>query len=235
MRRRFRLVLSGSCAVLAAMACLLYGEHTREEAERARAEALERYGGEVVSLVVATETIEAGGVIDRSNVAERDWVSDLAPADAVTGIDTVLGDEVSVPVSAGVPLTALNFRDAEDAVEVPADRMALSVPVSDDMGIASSMEVGATLAAYEVSDMGVRVLADDLQVLASPQSSGGPLSSGSVTVAVAPADVAQILAASGEGSLRLALPGEGALELTQEVPATPTEVTARETGEAEGA
>ncbi|MDM8270373.1 SAF domain-containing protein [Thermophilibacter provencensis] len=235
MRRRFRLVLSGSCAVLAAMACLLYGEHTREEAERARAEALERYGGEVVSLVVATETIEAGGVIDRSNVAERDWVSDLAPADAVTGIDTVLGDEVSVPVSAGVPLTALNFRDAEDAVEVPADRMALSVPVSDDMGIASSMEVGATLAAYEVSDMGVRLLADDLQVLASPQGSGGPLSSGSVTVAVAPADVAQVLAASGEGSLRLALPGEGALELTQEVPVTPTEVTASETGEAEGA
>ena len=235
MRRRFRLVLSGSCAVLAAMACLLYGEHTREEAERARAEALERYGGEVVSLVVATETIEAGGVIDRSNVAERDWVSDLAPADAVTGIDTVLGDEVSVPVSAGVPLTALNFRDAEDAVEVPADCMALSVPVSDDMGIASSMEVGATLAAYEASDMGVRLLADDLQVLASPQGSGGPLSSGSVTVAVAPADVAQVLAASGEGSLRLALPGEGALELTQEVPVTPTEVTASETGEAEGA
>lgn len=235
MRRRFRLVLSGSCAVLATMACLLYGEHTREEAERARAEALERYGGEVVSLVVATETIEAGGVIDRSNVAERDWVSDLAPADAVTGIDTVLGDEVSVPVSAGVPLTALNFRDAEDAVEVPADRMALSVPVSDDMGIAASMEVGATLAAYEVSDMGVRLLADDLQVLASPQGSGGPLSSGSITVAVAPADVAQVLAASGEGSLRLALPGEGALELTQEVPVTPTEVTASETGEAEGA
>ncbi|HJA28141.1 MAG TPA: Flp pilus assembly protein CpaB [Candidatus Olsenella pullicola] len=235
MRRRFRLVLSGSCAILAAMACLLYGEHTREEAERARAEALERYGGEVVSLVVATETIEAGGVIDRSNVAERDWVSDLAPADAVTGIDGVLGDEVSVPVSAGVPLTALNFRDAEDAVEVPADRMALSVPVSDDMGIASSMEVGATLAAYEVSDMGVRLLADDLQVLASPQSSGGPLSSGSVTVAVAPADVAQILAASGEGSLRLALPGEGALELAQEAPVAPTEVGASETGEAEGA
>lgn len=235
MRRRFRLVLSGSCAILAAMACLLYGEHTREEAERARAEALERYGGEVVSLVVATETIEAGGVIDRSNVAERDWVSDLAPADAVTGIDSVLGDEVSVPVSAGVPLTALNFRDAEDAVEVPADRMALSVPVSDDMGIASSMEVGATLAAYEVSDMGVRLLADDLQVLASPQSSGGPLSSGSVTVAVAPADVAQILAASGEGSLRLALPGEGALELAQEAPVAPTEVSASETGEAEGA
>lgn len=235
MRRRFRLVLSGSCAILAAMACLLYGEHTREEAERARAEALERYGGEVVSLVVATETIEAGGVIDRSNVAERDWVSDLAPADAVTGIDGVLGDEVSVPVSAGVPLTALNFRDAEDAVEVPADRMALSVPVSDDMGIASSMEVGATLAAYEVSDMGVRLLADDLQVLASPQSSGGPLSSGSVTVAVAPADVAQILAASGEGSLRLALPGEGALELAQEAPVAPTEVSASETGEAEGA
>ena len=232
MRRRLRLVISGSCAVIAVAACLLYGEHTREEAERARAEALERYGGEVVTLVVATRTIEAGEIVDASNVAERDWVSDLAPVDAVTGLDSVLGSEVSEPVSAGTPLTALNFRDSEDAVEVPQGRVALSVPMGDDQGIASSLEAGATLAAYEVSDTGVRLLAEDLQVLASPQEAGGPLSSGSVTVAVDPVDVAALLAASVRGSLRLVLPGDGALDLAQATPIAPTEVPVESTEDA---
>lgn len=235
MRRRLRLVVSGACALLAVVLCLLYGDQTRAEAERARAEALERYGGEVVSLVVATRAIEAGELVSRDNVTERDWVSDLAPAGSVTGLDAVLGAEVSVPVAEGMPLTELNFREPTDAVEVPAGRVALSVPIGDDQGIATSMDAGATLAAYEVSETGVRLLADDLQVLLGPQGSSGLLSSGSVTVAVEPAEVAPILAASEEGSLRLALPGDGALELSQEAPTAPSEVPAEDGGGAEGA
>ena len=88
--RRFRLLLSGSCALLSAVLCLAYGEHIREESERVRAEALERYGGEVVTLVVATEGIEAGESVSRSNASERDWLVDLAPENAVTGLDAVL-------------------------------------------------------------------------------------------------------------------------------------------------
>lgn len=224
MTRRFRLILSGSCAVLAALSCLLYGQSVREEADRARAEALERYGGEVVSLVVATEGIEAGETVDRSNVAERDWLADLAPSDAVTGIDSVLGTKVSVPVAAGVPLTALNFRDVEDAVEVPADRVALSLPVTGDLVLPPGLSAGAELAAYEAADEGVRLLADDLLVLATPQAGEGIYASGSLTVAVAPENVAPVLAASGEGSLRLALPGDEALSLDETAPAAPTEV-----------
>ena len=147
MTRRFRLLLSGSCALLSAVLCLAYGEHIREESERVRAEALERYGGEVVTLVVATEGIEAGESVSRSNVSERDWLVDLAPENAVTGLDTVIGAEVSVPVAAGVPLTELNFRDATEAVEVPSDRVALSVPLDDDLGVPPGTEAGESLAA----------------------------------------------------------------------------------------
>ena len=140
-----------------------------------------------------------------------------------------------VPVAEGMPLTELNFREPADAVEVPAGHVALSVPIGDDQGIATSMDAGATLAAYEVSETGVRLLADNLQVLLGPQGSSGMLSSGSVTVAVEPAEVAPILAASEEGSLRLALPGDGALELSQEAPTAPSEVPAEDGGGAEGA
>lgn len=228
MTRRFRLVLSGACAVLAALLCLLYGRHVQQEAERARSEALERYGGEVVSLVVATEGIEAGETVDRTNVAERDWLADLAPADALTGIESVLGAQVSVPVAAGVPLTELNFRDVEDAVEVPPDRIALSLPLTSNLTVPPGLGPGSTLAAYEVTDSGVRLLSEELTALAVPQVGSGLYSAGALTVAVAPGDVAAVLAASGEGSLRLALPGDEALGLDDGALTAPTEVPAED-------
>lgn len=229
MTRRFRLVVSGACALLAATLCLAYGRAERERVERERSEALERYGGEVVSLVVATEGIEAGQVVDRGNVAERDWLADLAPEGAVTGIDAVLGSEVSVPVAAGAPLTDLNFRDPSDAVDVPADRVALSVPASADLGLPPATAAGDVLAAYEVTADGVRSISRDVQVLAAPQAGSGLMSTGTLTVAVRPGEVARVLAASGEGSLRLALPGDEALTGSGEEVAAPSEVTA-ETG-----
>ncbi|WP_455138145.1 SAF domain-containing protein [Thermophilibacter sp.] len=235
MTRRFRLVVSGACALLAAALCLAYGQAEREKVERERSEALERYGGEVVSLVVATEGIEAGQVVDRGNVAERDWLADLAPEGAVTGIDAVLGSEVSVPVAAGAPLTDLNFRDPSDAVDVPADRVALSVPASGELGLPPATAPGDVLAAYEVTADGVRPISGDVQVLAVPSVGSGLMATGSVTVAVRPGEVARVLAASDEGSLRLALPGDEALAASGEAVAAPSEVTAETGDEGDGA
>lgn len=232
MTRRFRMVLSGACALLAATLCLAYGQHARDQVEQERAEALERYGGEVVRLVVATEGIEAGQVVDRGNVVERDWLADLAPADAVTQLDAVIGSEVSVPVASGAPLTSLNFRDPADAVEVPADRVAISVPVGNDLGLPPATAAGDTLAAFAVTEDGVRSISGDVQVLASSQTGSGLMGAGTLTVAVCPGEVAPMLEASGEGSLRLALPGDDAREATGEGTAAPSEVPA-ETGDAE--
>lgn len=226
MTRRFRLVVSGSCALLAAALCALYGQSVRDEAERVRSETLARYGGEVVSLVVAPEGLEAGDVVDRRNAVERDWLADLAPEGAVVGIDSVVGAEVTVPAAAGAPLTELNFRDGEDAVEAPSGRVALSVPVTADLGLPASVAAGTTLAAYEVAESGVRLVATGLQVLRAPSEATGALSRGSVTLAVEPADVASVLAASAEGSLRLALPADDAGDLAETLPSAPSEVRA---------
>ena len=234
MRRRFRFVASGVCALLAAAFCLAYGQQVREEVRQERTEALERYGGEVVTLVVATRGIEAGETVDRTNVAEQDWLADLAPADAVTSLDEALGAEVSVPVAEGVPLTALNFRDDAEAVEVPADRMALTVPADDDLGVPPGTKAGDTLAAYEVREGAVRLLVSDLRVLAAPQDSGGTFAEGELTVAVSPGDVAPMLAASEEESLRLALPGSDAIGAAEEAGGAPTDVPAEGAGQGDG-
>lgn len=230
MRRRLRLAVAGTTAMLAAVACVLYGQQVREEAQRVRAEALERYGGEVVSLVVATEPLEVGDVVDRRNVAEREWLVDLAPAGAVRGLDSVLGTEVTVPVAEGAPLTSLNFRDAEDALEVPEGLVAISVPLSNDLALPRSVEVGSELAAYAVTEDGVRLVSKSLQVIGAPSEQTGLLSGGELTVAVAPQDVAALLSASDSGALRLALPSdEGALEEAAQAQA-PGEVSAEQNG-----
>lgn len=224
MTRRFRLALSGTFAILAAGLCVLYGQQVRQEAERVRSEAMERYGGEVVSLVVATEGIEAGEVVGRQNVAERDWLADLAPADAVTGIDEVLGLEVTVPVCAGAPLTALNFRTDADAVEVPSGHVALSVPVTDRLGLPSSVQPGTVLVAYEVLDSGSRVISGSVQVLRSAGDETALGTRGSVTVAVLAQDVTAVLDASTEGTLRLALPAQDVTEAIAQGVEAPSEV-----------
>lgn len=228
MNRRFRLVVSGACAAVSVALCLAYGEHVRRESERVRAEALERYGGEVVTLVIAAEGIEAGEPVTRANAVEREWLVDLAPTGAVTGLDEVLGDEVSVPAAAGAPLTELNFRDDAEAVEVPEDKVAIAVAAGGELGVAPGTSVGDVLAAYEVGEEGVRLISADVRVLSGPQAAAGGLSPGLLTVAVAPDDVAWLLSASGEGSLRLALPGERALEFVEADRPAPTSVPAVE-------
>lgn len=232
MKRRTRLVVSGALALLAAAACALYGQQVRDEAQRVRAEALERYGGEVVRLVVATEGLEAGDVVSRANVAEREWIADLAPQGAVTGLDAVLGSEVTVPAAAGAPLISLNFRERADAVEVPEGMVAISVAVTDDLGLPRSVEAGSALSAYEVADDGVRLITGGVEVVEAPVDTGGLVTSGELTVAVAPEDVASVLAASASGALRLALPSEEAAALPEEQVQAPTEVSAGDAGAA---
>lgn len=209
MSRRWKYIASGFCALLAAALCLAYGEQVRAQCERERTEALERYGGEVVRLVVATELIEAGDAIDGTNATERDWVAELAPEGALTSFDDAKGLKVSVPVAAGMPVTDLNLRDPEEAVEVPSGKMAITIATDDDTGVPPGLETGVTLAAYEVGAEGVRLVADDLKVLSAPAGTTGAVLSDQLTVAVSPEDVAPLLATSQDGSLRLVLPGEG--------------------------
>ena len=228
MTRRFRFALSGSCAVLAALLCALYGQHVHDEADRVRAEALERYGGEVVSLVVAPEGLEAGEVVDGRNAIERDWLADLAPDGAVVDLEDVMGDEVTIPAAAGAPLTALNFRDSEDAVEVPSGRVALSLPVSESLGLPPSAAAGTVLAAYRVSNTGVSLVSADLQVLRTASETSVVGARGSVTVAASPGAVASVLSASAEGTLRLALPADDVPDLSEGSGVAPTEVMPEE-------
>lgn len=231
-RRRFRFVVAGALAVLSALLCVLYGQHVRAEAERVRSEALERYGGEVVTLAVAAVDLEPGDVVSRQNVTERDWLADLAPTEAVVALDSIMGREITVPAAAGVPLTAVNFRQDEESVEVPSGCVALSFPLTDKCSLPASAGVGTALVAYEVRDEGATVVASRLQVLRVAGEQGGVGSKLAVTVAVSPDEVTRVLTASAEGTLRLALPADDLSDLgvRQSVPTAPKNVAPEPSG-----
>ncbi|WP_444328762.1 SAF domain-containing protein [Paratractidigestivibacter sp.] len=207
MNKRMRIAVSGGFAALTVVFCALYAQEVRADADRQRAEVLERFGGESVRLVVAVDGLEAGDVVSRQNVVEKDWVGDLAPKGALTSLGDAIDRKVTVPVDEGAPLTELNFRDEGEMPEVPAGYMAVQVPLSDKLGLPSSVATGSRLVAYEVGDDGTRLITGDIRTLVAAQSTGA-VSRGAVSLAARPDDVSRILAASAEGSLRLAVPAD---------------------------
>ncbi len=229
---RFRVLFSTACAVLAVMVCLNYAQHVQAEADRARSEVLARYGGEVVTLVVSSAALEPGDIATQSNVTTREWLVDLAPEGALTSLDEVLGKEVGNAAPKGVPLTDVTFRDASTMAEVPAGRVAVTVPVTDRLGVPRDISQGATLAAYEVSGEGTSLICASMSVLAAPaQTSLG--ATPQLTLAVLPEDVPAILAASASSDLRLVMPGTSVAQDEEGMadPAAPEEVKADESEE----
>ncbi len=208
MSGRFRIVLSLAFALLGVVSCLAYADSVRSEAERVRSDAIARFGGEVAELVVADRPLEAGDVVTEHDVNVRDWVSDLAPSGALTDLDDVVGRQVSVPVAEGAPLTELNFRDESVLAEVPAGHVAVSVPVTEKLGISRGVTRGARLSAYAVSDEGPRLIAGDIEVLSELGTTTGIVASQQVTIAVLPNDVTAVLSASASGELRLVIPAD---------------------------
>ena len=230
MSPRFRIVLSAAFALLGVVSCLAYADTVRTEAERVRSDAIERFGGEVAQLVVPTQTLETGEVVSERNVQVRDWVAELAPTDAITSLDEVIGLEVRVPVAEGVPLTQLNFREEESISEVPAGHVAVSVPVTDKLGISRGVVRGTRLEAYAVTSEGPSLVATDVEVLSEVGTTSGVVASQQVTIALLPDDVAAVLGASATGDLRLVMPASDlkASEREQDESSAPEEIVLEE-------
>lgn len=210
MRRNARLILSIACGALSVVLALAYGESARAEVRAERSEVLERYGGEVTHLVVARSAMSAGTLISDGNVEEREWLADMAPTGAITSLDDVVGVRLTSDVAAGEPLNELDIAADKDVLEVPEGRVAISVRLTDKTGLASGVTEGARVLAYRNVDDALHLITNDTTVLSV---SGTATSSGVQTVclAVLPSSVEDVLAASSDGSLRLALPGAGVL------------------------
>ena len=221
---KFRIALSLACAVLAALIFLSYGDHIRADAEQVRSEAIARYGGEIVSIVVSNRTLEAGETISAADVTQCDWVADLVPEGAFINLDEVIGKGVTVPIAKGAPVCDLNFRTNDEQLEVPQGMVAVSVPLTDRTGVPVEVVAGSNVIAYATSDEGTTLVTEDVVVLSMPESSSIGAAA-TLTLAVSPDAVPVVLTASAEGTLRIVVPADdvdntaGAVQADPSVPA----------------
>lgn len=222
MSLRFRIAFSGACAVLAVLLCLGYADGVRAEAEQMRSDAIARFGGEVTQVVVASGALEPGEVVGERDVALRDWVSQLVPEGALTRLEDVVGREVTVPVGRNAPVSELAFREEGASLDIPEGSVAVSIPVTDKLGVSRNVRQGARVAAYRIGADGTQLICPDAQVLSAPAQSA-PLASGvQLTFAVPAQSAADVLAASASGDLRMVLPADGVdLVGTSEEPTAP--------------
>ena len=204
MRRRARIVTSAACGVAAALLAMGSVQSARADVQRERSELLERYGGEVASLVIARRELASGSVVSESDVEQRDWLADLAPEGAFTSVGDIVGSRLTSPVAKGAPLTRLSIASGEGDVEVPEGRVAVSVRAGERAGIPLDVASGARVLVYEAG--GVRLVCGDALVLGG--SSTRSSSDASLTLAVYPDEVSGVLTAAAAGALRVVLPAD---------------------------
>ena len=94
MKKRL-LVCGVVCGLICAVCVFLYTEMVYAEADSKRTEALQRYGGEQVEVLVATKTIHPGETLDPSNCTTTTWLSDLLPEGALMNIDETAGKQAT--------------------------------------------------------------------------------------------------------------------------------------------
>lgn len=117
-----------ACGLCCALCVALYLASVRGEVDAARAEALERYGGDQVEVCVAKRDLAAGEVVDASAVVTKMWVADLLPDTAVTDSSQIIGKRLGSNVIKGEVLCSRRTEMSDSELAVPAGMAAISVP-----------------------------------------------------------------------------------------------------------
>ncbi|OUN86988.1 Flp pilus assembly protein CpaB [[Collinsella] massiliensis] len=210
MRRGVRFALSAVSGVLVLVLVSWYGSSIRAEAERERQDLLASYGGDVVSVCVASHDIAAGEMLDEGDVRMEDWVAGLLPADAATSIEDVVGKRVSSSVPERAVLCPVYFQERTGGLEVPEGAVAVSVAVDPAHAVGGSVASGDAVDVY-LSGAGLadRICRATVIDTSAEQAGGASGDLSWVTLAVEPDRVSELLAAVAQGTVSLVAPGSG--------------------------
>ena len=206
MTKKTRILISVLSALLASFCFFAYVQSVRAEAEKSRAEAIQKYDGELTSILVATKQIEPGETLSSSNTQVKSWISDLIPEGAITNPESVMGRTVSSVIGVGMPVVSLHLRSVASQITIPENLIGLTISHGEKYGLAERLSAGTKLAAYEVTDSLITCIASDISVL-SDDTEGTLYTSSSVTLGLTPEQVPAVLSAYARGTLRFTLPG----------------------------
>jgi len=199
------------CAVCCAACVALYLAHVNQQAESERAEALARYGGEQIEVLVATRTIAAGETVTEGSVDTRLWLADLLPEGAVTSADEVVGKQLGSSILKGEVVSTQRLSKATSDFEVPEGMAAVSVPTRDVQALGGALQPSMSVQVYATGASSTSLLIKDALVLETSLVESGSLTSGSsawVTLAVPAESVQELVAAAQNLELYFVLLGE---------------------------
>lgn len=215
--KRGALIAGVTCGVLCAACVFAYSTMVRGEADSARAEAMQRYGGERVDVLVATRDIYPGETVDASNAQTKTWLSDLLPAECLTSFEDVKGSQVTSLIVAGEAISSRRFESGGSGIDVPQGYVALSVPAEDVQAVGGSLASGDVVDVYATGSQ-TACIGKHISVLATnvDHSSGLKTKVSWVTLAV-PVDQSQeFVTASQSMDIYFVLPSNKSGELGSE-------------------
>lgn len=214
MRIDKKMAVGIACAVACALCVFGYTQSVRGEADRVRAEALAKYGGDQVEVCVATRDIPAGETLSASSVEMRSWLVSMLPDQAVTNAKQVLGKQVTSPIMAGEVVSGKRFGTLSSSFDVPSDMVAVSVSAKEVQAVGGALKPGSSVDIYSAGASGVTLIAQGVSVLATSAFDTSGTGSGAalswVALAVKPSAVAEIIAAEERTELYFVLPGQDA-------------------------
>ena len=206
-----RLLIGGiACGIICALCVFFYTELVYAEADSKRSEALQRYGGEQVEVLVATRTIHPGETLDPSNCSSKTWLSDLLPEEALQNMDEIQGKQATSLILQGEVVSRSRFNNETKELDIPAGYVAIALPAQDIQAVGGSITPGNKVDVYATGNK-TTCLGRNLEVLAT---SAGTEDNSSrtkitwVTLAVKPEKTQEFVTASESMEIYFTLPSE---------------------------
>lgn len=210
-KQKRQLVLSATCAALAAMSVFAYTATIKSEAQTQRMQAIEHYGGLQVNVVVAARDIGIGEEIAAGDVSEVEWLVDLLPqSDVATQLSEVEGQVAQSDIKKNEPILLERVGTSSSRVAVPNGLEAVSISSDDVLAVGGAIRAGSLVDVYvetskgKIVQLGERILVLETSTLGSSDDAAKQITW--VTLAVDPSNVSDLIAASTKGTIHLALP-----------------------------
>lgn len=209
MQKRMTTIVSVACGLLCATCVLLYLLSVNGQIEHARAEALERYGGEQVEVCVAKRDIAPGQTVSASDIDTKLWVAALLPAGAKSASADVVGSQASALILSGEVITDRRLGAQSASLSVPEGMVAISVPAKNVQAVGGAVSPGMKVDVYSTGGTSTKRIGESVMVLATSASTDDRATAEVtwLTLAVKPASAEQLVSAAQGSSLYFTLPG----------------------------
>lgn len=215
--KRSTLIIGVLCGLACVAGVLVYASLLQNEADAARNEAMARYGGEQVEVLVATRDIFPGETLSSANTEVQTWLSDLLPDECIASAGEAQGAQLASMVIEGEAISLKRFQSETASLDVPSGCVAISVPAKDVQAVGGSLAVGSRVDVYATGSTTARLGSNVLVLATNASTSESTKASVSwVTLAVPQDQSQEYVTASQSMELYFTLPADSSDESSSE-------------------